>query len=965
MGRPNSSDRPRSRTPGGIAYEVLGPVRVVREGEALPIRAPKQLALLAVLLLQGGELVGRAELVDALWGVDPPHAVDGLVATYAARLRRVLEPDRIRRTAPRLLISSGTAYGLRLERDELDLWRFEDALAEARRARRGRRIPSSRAAYEHALAQWQGGEALAGIPGDYARAERGRLGELRLAAAVEHAEVLLELDEQAEAAEILGELVRDFPHHERLRTLLMLALYRSGRVPEALATFRDARKVLVRDLGLEPGPELTQTHSRMLWSDPTLSRSRPAGAVEVPAELPRDIPDFIGREPELGEVTALLEPRWTPTSPGPCVVVTGAPGVGKTTLAVHAAHLVKERFPDGQLYAELGGGADLPTDPAEVLGRFLEDLGVPARGVPDGLERRAARFRTLSAERSLLVLLDDAFDAEQIRHLMPGSSQSAVLVTSRARLSDLPGRASVLLEELDDLRSRELFRRVAGEAGVDAEPMAAEAVVRACAGHPLALRLLGARVADHGAGELPLLANRLTRRGPRLAELAAGCTSVTAGFRVVYERLRAGADGAADARCFRTLSTLGTAEFGAFAAAAALGTTEDRAARSLSELRELHLLRPGTAPGRHRYHDLLRDFAFGQLGADEAEEASLALLRVVAAYEELVRHADAILRPGRAGAVTESAAPPNALGLLREERTTLVAVVCRAARLGVLRAERLAELTTTIRSFLHRSGHWDDWEALARATLRVVEQEGGEKERPRAAALARLELGTLASTRSSLVEGERQLRLAVGLFRAAGDSLGASRALNNLAIDGIAQGKFEESAAWLEEALSTQRAAEDTLSIGITLDNLALLNLRQGALREARAFANQSIALCRRTGSPLLASVPLNILGLVLSAEGDLSGAVARQRESARLAREQGNLYREAWACFDLSVALREFGDLKEATDTGLEALRLRSEMGDTEGQRSALESLAVTHDQAGLREAAAECRRRAAELTD
>ncbi|MFJ9123817.1 BTAD domain-containing putative transcriptional regulator [Streptomyces sp. NPDC102340] len=496
-----------------VRYEVLGPVRALRAGTGLRLGTPQQLALLAVLLLHGGRPVERHELVAALWGERPPAGANGLLATYAARLRKVLEPDRPRRTSPRVLVTRNTAYGLELGRDDLDLWRFEDAVAEARSARRNRDLDAARSGYERALAVWTGEEALAGAVAPFVEVERLRLGELRLAARLEHAAVLLEFGASEETVEVLRPLARAHPHHERLHALLMLALYRGGRTGQALEVYQDIRQALLGEFGVPPGPRLARIHERILAADPWLL-PRAAGAPLVPAQLPRDIADFSGRASELGRLRHLLAAPHGVVA-GPSVLVTGPPGVGKSALAVHAAHQVAPCFPDGQLYAELGGATGSPVEPADVLGRLLTDLGVPAAELPDGAAHRAARFRTLTARRRLLLLLDDAHDEAQVRQLLPGGPGCAVLVTSRFRLATLPGRSAVPLSYLREEESLRMLTRVAGADRVAAQPAAARTLARVCAGRPLAVRALGARIADADAAELPLLADRLASPGSR------------------------------------------------------------------------------------------------------------------------------------------------------------------------------------------------------------------------------------------------------------------------------------------------------------------------------------------------------------------------------------------------------------------------------------------------------------------
>lgn len=531
-----------------------------------------QRAVLAVLLLNANEPVSRDHLVQAVWGPRATVNSPGLVATYVARLRRVLEPGRPRRSLDGVLASRGASYRLAVEPGRLDLQLFESARQRAREQRVAGDLADCAATLDEALARWRGG-GLDGVPGPYAALHRGRLGELRLSAAEERFELALLLGRHHEVVAELGLLAAGHPYRERLRALLMLALYRAGRQGEALAVFAETRHLLVADLGLEPGRELEELHRRILRTDPGLELGGPgresAGPLRTawrPAQLPSDLADFTGRAAEVRTLLRILGPGPRPGArpgarPGsepvaaarrtgavPVAVVSGPPGAGKTVLAVHAAHLLREHFPDGQLYAALHGADGLPRPPAELLGRFLVDLGLEPAELPRELEQLAALFRSVSSGRRLLLVLDDAEDEAQLAPLLPGSPSCAVLVTARGRRAGRPGARAVLLGLLGPAEALRLLRRLLARTGAEAnsadlpalDPAATQTVLAVCGGLPLALREAAARVLARPGCGLGPVAERLADERRALAELSPG----GGGGRRVRDGRRAAAPGA-------------------------------------------------------------------------------------------------------------------------------------------------------------------------------------------------------------------------------------------------------------------------------------------------------------------------------------------------------------------------------------------------------------------------------------
>lgn len=456
-----------------LRFAVLGPVRAWRGGEPLPSGSPQQRALLTALLLRDGRTATAAELIDAIWGEEPPSQALAAVRTYASRLRKILDPDT--------LISNAGGYAIRTRPDALDLTAAQQLAADAEKARAGGDRSRARALINEALALWDG-EPLASVPGPYAENQRTRLEEWRLQLTETRLDLDLELGCHAEAVSELTALTAAHPLRERLRELLMIALYRSGRQAEALAVYADTRRLLADELGVDPRPELSQLQQRILQADEELAHpadeAAPAPAAVRPAQLPATVPDFTGRASfvrELGNRLATAEGSVMAVS-----ALAGIGGVGKTTLAVHVAHQARPHFPDGQLYVDLQGAGARAAEPETVLGAFLRALGTADSAIPDSLDERAALYRSTLDGRRILVLLDNAHDAAQIRPLLPGTAGCAALVTSRVRMVDLAGAHLVDLDVMSPEEALQLFTRIVGEERVNSEREAALDVVAAC-----------------------------------------------------------------------------------------------------------------------------------------------------------------------------------------------------------------------------------------------------------------------------------------------------------------------------------------------------------------------------------------------------------------------------------------------------------------------------------------------------
>ncbi|MCK7621825.1 NB-ARC domain-containing protein [Streptomyces sp. RS10V-4] len=620
---------------GGLRIAALGPLRAWRGDRPLDTGPAQQRAVLTSLTLRCGQVASADELVRDVWGPEPPASAHAAVRNHISRLRTVLESGS---AAPTTLVSVAGGYALHLPDGALDVSRAERLHARAQAARSHGDLEAAVRFLVEAEALWDG-TPLTGVPGPYAQRQRDRLTEYRLLLVEARLSLELQLGGHSRVVGELLTLADEHPLREGLRALQMLALYRCGRQADALAGYTEARRHLAAELGVDPGPELERLHQRMLEADPALAPQPGAAAAPPapgpaagpdrppwvpPAQIPPDAPDFTGRREEGRHVRHALAGavRTDATAPVVCVIH-GMGGVGKTALAVHAAHAVREQFPDGQLYADLRGAGRERADPYEVQELFLRSLGVLASNVPGGREERTALYRSRMAGRRLLLLLDNAADTEQVSALLPGTAGSAALVTSRTALTCLPATTCTALEPFSEQEALALLERIAGSERCRQEQRTARDLVRACGMLPLAVRVVGARLAARPRWTLATLAERLSDRSQRLGELEAGSLAVESVFHFGYSSLDE-----PEARAFRLLAIPEVPDLSPPAAAAVLDCDRREAEALLEALVHHGLLEPGE-PGRYRYHDLLRLFARHRtLDTDPAPTRQAALSRI-------------------------------------------------------------------------------------------------------------------------------------------------------------------------------------------------------------------------------------------------------------------------------------------------------------------------------------------------
>jgi DNA-binding SARP family transcriptional activator/tetratricopeptide (TPR) repeat protein len=956
---------------------VLGPVAVWNGHDELRVGQPRQQAVLGILAMRANRVISRGELVDAVWGQDPPASAEGGIYTYVAGLRRIIEPTRSARGPGRVLVSSGAGYVLHLVPGQPDAVAFEQQVARARQLRKNGDPVGAVDALENALGLWRG-VAFAGVPGPFAETERVRLGELRSGAAEERADVLLALGRHEEVVPDLTALVADHPLRERMRGLLMIALYRSGRPAEALRVFEDGRRVLAEELGIDPGTDLSRIHRQVLTSDsgldlaadapagdvpadpdgtrgstptqrPELSTgagARPRGSdgsvlpsanawatgspgVPVPAQLPLDAPGFSGRHEELRALQAMLPTRTaTPEESIPIVVISGTAGVGKTALAIRFGRQAAKRFPDGQLYVNLRGPEpQTPMDPGTALRYFLDAFGVPPHRIAAPLEERAALFRSLVDGKRVLVVLDNASSAAQVRPLLPGSPDCLVVVTSRNQMAGLvaaEGATLITLDVLGDDEAHEMLARRLGQERVAAEPQAADEIVASCARLPLALSIAVGRAAGRPKRPLAELAAELRNARGRLDALEAGdaATDVRAVLSWSYDQLSPAA-----ARMFRLLGLHPGPDVSLPAAASLAGIPRAEAGAALRELTRTHMA-VEHLPGRFTFHDLLRAYAADQAERhDPSEERDAAIRRMLDHYLHTAMAASQRfspfrsplrLAPPQSGVLPgEMADKDQAMAWFEAEVPVLLTLIAFAE---AREFDACAwQLPWALGPFFHRRGWLQSYSAIQQTALAAARR----LDDPLALAHAHHLLGHAQLQMNDYEEAEPNFRRALDLFRELGDRANEAVVLNGLAGMLEKQERYEEALAVALDALRMLKAAghwwtQATLENGVgwlyahlgqysealthcqralnlhresghrggaadTLDSLAFIYLHQGDLTQAQAHYEQAIEAYREIGAPFGEGNSLAGLGDVLLRRGDLDAARSRYLQAAAI----------------------------------------------------------------------------------
>jgi DNA-binding SARP family transcriptional activator/tetratricopeptide (TPR) repeat protein len=926
----NSSDRSRVEGQVGMRFRVLGPLEVWDGHGWAGVPAGKQRSLLAVLLLKANQLLSVDWLIEELWAQQPPAGATNQLQVYVSRLRRRLD-DR----DGLVLVTQAPGYRLVVGADALDLQRFEELVAGGQRALREGALERAAGSLGQALGLWRG-QALADVPpGPLVDTEAARLQERRLLAVEDLVEVELGLGRHGGLVSQLQGLVAEQPLRERLWGQLLVALYRSGRQAEALAAYQQLRGRLVGELGIEPCAELQRLQRQILTADPALEvqpqvvprPGRAAGPADIgkqwpiatptptpiPRQLPSDAAAFTGREAELD----WLDTEVGTAGPARPVVISaldGTGGIGKSALAIHAAHRLAaaDRFPDGQLYVDLRGASDglAPLAPLEVLGRFLRMLGTAPAAIPGELEEAAARFRSLAAGRRLLVVLDNARDAFQVAPLLPGAPGCGVLVTSRQVLAGLDGAHHLHLDVLSDEEAIVLLGRLAGQQRIAAEPAAAAEVTRWCGYLPLALRIAGARLAARPGWPVRALADRLADAQHRLDELELADRGVRASFAVSYQHLGEGADPVdrQAAGAFPLLGLLDGPDVGVAAATRLLDRSVGETERVLERLVDAQLLQT-PAPRRYRFHDLLRLFAReqAQAGGDESARQA-ALERALDWYLAGAEHADGFLMPAglRPGGTVDRAGlrfedRTGALGWLEAERANLVAAARQAATHPEASIARVAwQLSDTLWPFLELRSHWADWQTICRAAVQAAQRAGNLPARARALA----HLGSLHGRQRRYQDAMECLQRSLAVCRQVGDRWTEGMVLNNLGNVHREQGRYQEALGCYQQSLALFRAVGDRHCEGKVLNNLGEVYREQGRYQEALGCYQQDLAICRELGDARGEAITLENFGHLHLEQGRDQQAVGCYQQALVICLRIGDRFEEARALQGLGHAV-------------------------------------------------------------
>ncbi|MDT7790562.1 MAG: hypothetical protein QOF58_8981 [Pseudonocardiales bacterium] len=936
-----------------IEFRVLGDVEAVVDGRVADLGPSRQRSVLVALLVDANRVVSLDQLMDRVWGDRPPHSGSNALYSYLSRLRKALGIDIARQPG---------GYVLRVDPETVDLHRFRGLTEQARRSD----DVTAAILLDDALALWRGA-AFPVVDTPWADKVRAALHRDRFEAVLDRNELSLRGGRHAELVSGLRALSDDEPLDERLAGQLMRALHLGGRPAHALDHYEQVRRRLSDELGVDPSPALQQVYQQILTDEPASAEPGPVRA------LPHDVVDFTGRDEELARLLGIVGDQ--SGSATVIVAIDGMAGVGKTALAVHAAHRLADRYPDVQLFLDLHAHtADLqPTDTAAALGTLLRSVGVASERIPAGLDERAGLWRSALAGRKALVVLDNVASAAQVRPLLPGGSGCLALITSRRRLTDLESARTLSLDVLPHAQAVALFTKVVG--GERGEPEAVGEVAGLCGHLPLAIRIAAARLRSRPVWTVAHLVGRL---GAGLSELVTGDRSVAVALELSYRQLTA-----AQQRLFRLLGLHPGADFDGWSAAALTATGVGETEGMLEELVDLHLLHQ-LEPGRYRMHDLLRAFAVElATGADSAECRRDAQARLHDRYLSTAARAVDVVAPGddHVGLSADLAGPvlsgyAESMEWLERERENLVATATSGDHSG--------DLSTTLLRYLDLRGYHDDALVLhghAHSSVRG----GGDVE---AECQALGNLGTAYERLGRYGEAEKHHREALDLARSAGvlplegrthnnlanvylavadhhnalehyrqaldiavrtgNRVGQCRSANNLGIVHERLGQYDEALVQHTEALTVAEQIDDVAGRGYALHSLGFGLRRLGRADEALSHFEQALAIAADTRNRSLEGYTTLGLGLLLADLGRFEESAANLQNALSVGLATGNRGLRTEALNGLGSSALLAGDPERALVHHREALAMAEDTGDRYQQACAHDGLAQAHHALG-----------------
>jgi DNA-binding SARP family transcriptional activator/tetratricopeptide (TPR) repeat protein len=941
-------------------FALLGPL-VLLDGTGTPVTlpGPRLRMLLAALLLHANTPVSLDALADAVWESAPPRGADATLRSHVSRLRRALGP-----LAGSRVVAHDPGYLIRVEESEFDILRFEALCRAAAAALQTCAWAEASTAAVRALELWRAAPLL-DVPSRVLRdGFVPRLEQLRLEVLEERIEAELHLGWHRRLVPEIQALVDEHPFRERFHGQLMLALYRCGRRAEALEVYQNARRLLVAELGIDPGPEIRDLHRGILEDAPALavqvvSRDNTALVAARPRQLPAMAGHFVGRSHEIETLVGLSGDTDRADDAVVVAAIDGMAGIGKTALAVHAGHRLAKHFPDGQLFLDLRGYSHgmAPRAPADVLAVILEAYGVPPQQIPADLQARAALYRDRLAGTRTLIVLDNAIDEAQIRPLLPGTGRCLVLVTSRRCLKALDDAHVLSLDVLSAADAVALFRAVAGLDRIAADDPLIEEVARLCGRLPLALRIAAALLCHRPSWPLAHLAEKLRAAQPTLTIFSDGERDLATVFDL---SLRALTD---DQRLvFRRLGLVPGPNIDARAAAAVTGIDPADAEQRLQELIDHNLLTE-PKPGRYQMYDLVRLYTRHLAEGEPAAQRTAARNRLLDYYQRMVEQAETSVaryghHPHLDSVCTPTLRDPEvARAWLRAERANILACIEDAAARS--QDTRVVALTAGLATLLRIDGPWSqarDLHAAAAAAAERLEDRHGQ-------ATALTNLGAACRMTGDYPRAIRVLERALDLNRGLDDRFGQAAALSELGVVRRMTADHPGAVRDLEQALALHREVGDCggesasmIELGI---ELYLVSEHSGAIRALE----RALDLNRRLGNRLGHATALTYLGGVRRAAGDLPTAVENLKEALALHRSLDNPNGQATALGELGAARWSDRDYPGAIRDMEAAIEIFRGLGSRMGEATTLTTLGAARRDASDHQAAGRDLERALEL--
>jgi len=896
-----------------MRFAILGPLTVHDGHRPVPVTSGKLRVLLAALLCHANRVVSNEQLADLLWDGRPSGAANTTIRSYVKRLRRALGAagDRVEAHSP--------GYLIRVEPGELDTQEFADLCRAAEQDSRREDWARCLRHVEQALALWRQ-SPLVDVPSPRLQAEESRwLTELRIEAQERQMRAAVQLRRYDWAVVELERMIGKYPLRERLHQQLIVALDGLGRRADALVAYQRVRRILREELGIEPGAELQALHRRILAArpapEPTRAATSPArpDRVEVPRQLPTAIRHFVGRQAELDQLADLLDTATRTGAPAPVLAISGPPGVGKTALALHWGHRIAHRFPDGQLYLDLRGfhPSDAAVTPDDAIRDLLSGFLPDSSRLPASPSARAALYRSIVADKTLLIVLDNAHSAEQVRPLLPGGPRRLTIVTSRNRLNELVAREGahpVLLTVLPEADAHDLLVRRLGRSRLEREPAAARQIVELCHRLPLALSVVAARGATCPQLTLTELADEMAEADSTLDRFRTdpGSPDVRSIFSWSYRRLTDTA-----ARMFRLLGLHPATSISTAVAASLAGQPSHVAQEALRELASAHLL---AEQGRDRFtcHDLMHSYAAEQAAQESPEATDAALRRLLDHYLFTAHRAAELLEPIRQPlrlGPPEPGTRPTPLADHRAARAWFRAEIPLLLTLVRMAAERRHDrhcwqLAWTLVDYLHSEGRHEDLLDTQRTALAAARRSNdldGEARVHREV--------SRANQLFERPEGDcPHLVRALHLYQQNDDIQGQGRTYLSLAYLCARQGRYPDARNYSRRAMEFASRSGDQGGYAAALNTLGWCLAVLGDLDEALLHCQESLELHQRLGMRAGEAYSYDSLGYIHGARGDLDSAIACYRLSVELWRMLGNRVEEALGLRRLAETLTRYG---------------------------------------------------------